>query len=208
MSTSSCRVALGQRQSQRLYSLEYAIVFANRSTKIIEKANYTNRQIELGSREKLLDRVAWAAYYNDRVYEGCTRSVLQALQSHLHLENGAAIKASTALAGGVARMGETCGALTGGIMAIGLVLGREELEDIQAYRVSMQASYEMYNRFREEMGGSMCFEIHKKLLGSSFDFKIDEEAEEWYKAGGLEKCPMVCAIAARIAADIILRLKA
>jgi len=92
--------------------------------KIIEKANYTNRQIEPGSREKLLDRVAWAAYYNDRVYEGCTRSVFQALQSHLHLEDGAAIKASTALAGGVARMGETCGALTGGIMAIGLVLGR------------------------------------------------------------------------------------
>jgi len=89
-----------------------------------------------------------------------------------------------------------------------LVLGREELEDIQAYRDSMQASYEMYNRFREEMGSSMCFEIHKKLLGRSFDFKIDEEAEEWYKAGGLEKCPMVCAIAARIAADIILRLKA
>lgn len=174
---------------------------------IIEKANYTNRQIDPGSREKLLDRVAWAAYYNDRVYEGCTRSVLQALQSHLHLENGGAIKASTALAGGVARMGETCGALTGGIMAIGLVLGREELEDIQAYRNSMQASYEMYNRFREEVGSSLCFEIHKKLLGRSFDFKIDEEAEEWYKAGGLEKCPMVCAIAARIAADIILRLK-
>jgi C_GCAxxG_C_C family probable redox protein len=170
---------------------------------IIEKANYTNRQIDPGSREKLLDRVAWAAYYNDRVYEGCTRSVLQALQSHLHLENGGAIKASTALAGGVARMGETCGALTGGIMAIGLVLGREELEDIQAYRNSMQASYEMYNRFREEVGSSL-----KKLLGRSFDFKIDEEAEEWYKAGGLEKCPMVCAIAARIAADIILRLKA
>ena len=174
---------------------------------IIEKANYTNRQIEPGSREKLLDRVAWAAYYNDRVYEGCTRSVLQALQSYLHLENGGAIKASTALAAGVARMGETCGALTGGIMAIGLVLGREELEDIQAYRNSMQASYEMYNRFREEVGSSLCFEIHKKLLGRSFDFKIDEEAEEWYKAGGLEKCPMVCAIAARIAADIILHLK-
>ena len=175
---------------------------------IIEKADYTNRQIEPGSREKLLDRVAWAAYYNDRVYEGCTRSVLQALQSHLHLENGGAIKASTALAAGVARMGETCGALTGGIMAIGLVLGREELEDIQAYRNSMQASYEMYNRFREEVGSSLCFEIHKKLLGRSFDFKIDEEAEEWYKAGGLEKCPMVCAIAARIAADIILSIKA
>jgi hypothetical protein len=93
-------------------------------------------------------------------------------------------------------------------MSIDLVLGREELEDIQAYRDSMQASYEMYNRFWEEMGSSMCFEIHKKLLERSFDFKIDEGAEEWYKAGGLEKCPMVCAAAARIDADIILRLKA
>ena len=30
--------------------------------KIIEKADYTDRRIEPGSREKLLDRVAWAAY--------------------------------------------------------------------------------------------------------------------------------------------------
>jgi C_GCAxxG_C_C family probable redox protein len=105
-------------------------------------------------------------------------------------------------------MGETCGALTGGIMAIGLVLGKEQLADIQAYRDTMQASYEMYGRFKEELGSSLCFEIQKGLLGRSFDFKRDEEAEEWYRAGGLEKCPMVCAIAARIAADIILTLKA
>lgn len=174
----------------------------------IELADYGAREVEPGSREKLLDRVAWAAYYNDRVYEGCTRSVLYALQTHLHLGDGQALKASTALAGGVARMGENCGALTGGIMAIGLVLGREELEDIQAYRDTMQASYEMYERFKEELGSTICFEIQKGLLGRSFDFKRDEEAEQWYKSGGLEKCPMVCAIAARIAADIILTLKA
>ncbi len=173
----------------------------------IELADYGTRHVEPGSREKLLDRVAWAAYYNDRAYEGCSRSVLQALQSHLHLGNGESLKASTALAGGVARMGETCGALTGGIMAIGLVLGREELENIQAYRDTMEASYEMYDRFKEEIGSSVCFEIQESLLGKSFDFKTDEEAEEWYQVGGLEKCPLVCAVAARIAADIILSLK-
>jgi C_GCAxxG_C_C family probable redox protein len=175
--------------------------------KRIEMANYETRQVEPASREKLLDRVAWAAYYNDRVYEGCSRSVLQALQTHLHLGDGEALRASTALAGGVARMGESCGALTGGIMAIGLVLGRGELEDIRAYRDTMEASYEMFNRFKEEIGGTMCSEIQKKLFGRSFDFKKTEEAEEWYKAGGLERCPMVCAIAARIAADIILTQK-
>ena len=132
---------------------------------------------------------------------------LQALQIHLHLGDGEALRASTALAGGVARMGESCGALTGGIMAIGLVLGRGELEDIRAYRDTMEASYEMFNRFKEEIGGTMCSEIQKKLFGRSFDFKKTEEAEEWYKAGGLERCPMVCAIAARIAADIILTQK-
>ena len=175
--------------------------------KKIEQADYKNRKIDPGSREKILDRVAWAAYYNDRVYEGCSRSVLQALQTHLHLGDGEALRASTALAGGVARMGETCGALTGGIMAIGLVLGREELEDIQAYRNAMQVSYEMYHRFKEEMGSTICFEIQTNLFGRSFDFKREEEAEEWYKANGLEKCPMVCGIAARIAADLILALK-
>ena len=176
--------------------------------KRIELAEYNTRQVEPGSREKLLDRIAWAAYHNDRVYEGCSRSVLQALQDHLHLGDGETLKASTALAGGIARMGETCGALTGGIMAIGLVLGREELDNIQAYRDTMEASYELYNRFKQEMGSTICFEIQKTLFGRCFDFKKDEEAEEWYKTEGLEKCPMVCAIGARIAADIILTLKA
>ncbi len=176
--------------------------------KRIELADYSTRQIEPGSRAKLLDRVAWAAYYNDRVYEGCSRSVLYALQGHLHLEDAGALKASTALAGGIARMGETCGALIGGVMAIGLVLGREDLADIQAYRDTMAASYQMYDRFKEEMGSTTCFEIQKKLFGRSFDFKRDEDAEEWYKAGGLEKCPLVCGVAARIAADIIIDLLA
>jgi len=57
--------------------------------KRIELAGYDTRRVEPGSREKLLNRVAWAAYYNDRVYEGCTRFVLQALQSHLHLATSA-----------------------------------------------------------------------------------------------------------------------
>ena len=47
--------------------------------KKIEQASYDTSQLEPGSREKLLDRVAWAAYNNDRVYQGCTRSVLHAL---------------------------------------------------------------------------------------------------------------------------------
>ena len=172
--------------------------------KKIERADYSTRKVEPGSREKLLDRIAWDAYYNLRAFEGCTRSVLRAIQSHLHFGDGEATKASTALAGGVARMGESCGALTGGIMAIGLALGSDELEDVQAYRNAMASAKKMYDEFKDELGNTLCYEIQKGLFGRSYDFKVEEEAEEWCRAGGLEKCPMVCAIAARIAADIIL----
>ena len=175
--------------------------------KRIELANYDTHEVGSLSKEKRLDRIAWAAYYNHRVYGGCSRSVLKALQDHLHLDGEGALKASTALAGGVARMGQTCGAVTGSVLAIGLVLGREELEDRQAYSDTLEASNELCDRAKKELGSTVCSDILKKLFGRSFDFKKDEEIKEWYTAGGLEKCSMVSAIVARIAADIILKLK-
>lgn len=92
-------------------------------------------------------------------------------------------------------------------MGIGLALGDVELANVKAYRDAMEASYEMYYQFKEEMGSTICFEIQEKLLGGSFDFKNDEEAKEWYKLGGLKKCPMVCGIATRITGAIIIDLQ-
>lgn len=172
---------------------------------------YKNKEIPPGTREKILDIIAKTAYNNDRAYEGCTRSVLAALIEHLHLSSyegtKEVIKASSALAAGVCRMGETCGALTGGIMAIGLVEGSDKLEDFDAYKRAMESSYKLYNRFKKIYGTTRCFEIQKKVLGRQYDFKKEEDREPWYKEGGLDKCPMVCANAARLATEIILDLK-
>jgi len=172
---------------------------------------YNVKGVPPGGREKLLDIIAKSAYNNDRAYEGCTRCVLAALIEHLHLSSyeGAkeVIKASSALAAGVCRMGETCGALTGGIMAIGLVTGSEKLEEFDAYVKSMENSYKLYNRFKEKYGTTRCFEIQEKVLGRHYDFKNEEDGAAWYKDGGLDKCPMVCATAARLAAEIILDLQ-
>jgi len=46
-----------------------------------------------------------------------------------------------------------------------------------------------------------------KVLGRHYDFKNEEDGAAWYKDGGLDKCPMVCATAARLAAEIILDLQ-
>lgn len=172
---------------------------------------YNVKGVPPGAREKILDIISKSAYNNDRAYEGCTRSVLAALIEHLHLSNceGAkeVIKASTALSGGVCRMGETCGALTGGIMAIGLVSGSEKLEEFDAYKRSMENSYQLYNWFKNIYHTTRCFEIQEKIFGRHYNFKKEDDGAEWYKDGGLDRCPMVCATAARLAAEIILDLK-
>jgi len=169
-----------------------------------EEAVYNTRKSSPGSREKLLDVIAKTSYNNNRAYEGCTRCVLWAIQTHLHLEDAGALRASTAMAAGVARMGETCGALLGGIMAIGLVRGNEDLADFDAYVETMSMGVEMFNRFKEMMGSVKCFDIQEKLLGRRFNFFKEDDREAWYTGGGIEVCPWVCGEAARIAADIIL----
>jgi hypothetical protein len=113
-----------------------------------DSAIYLSRDISPGSKAKLIDAVSISAYNNDRAYEGCARCVLAAINEHLRLtpEEGfnECIKASTALAAGVARMGETCGALLGGIMALGLEFGSEDMSLFQRYADTMQISGAVY----------------------------------------------------------------
>jgi C_GCAxxG_C_C family probable redox protein len=136
--------------------------------------------------------------------------VLAALQAKLGVGDTMVLKAGSGLAGGVAVQGETCGALTGAIMAIGCVVGRERLEDIQQYQKAKEPAKEMYHRFRDQVEHSICAEIHKIKFGRVFHLYDPEEAKAFHEAGGHSRtgCPEVCGIAARTAADIILRLRA
>jgi C_GCAxxG_C_C family probable redox protein len=115
--------------------------------------------------------------------------------------------AGNSLAGGVARYGETCGALTGALMALGMVAGRKRIEDVDAYQACMQIAYEVREKFLELVGHTLCAEIHKILLGRPYRLYDDDDRQRFHDDGGHERtgCPGVCGKAARIAAEIILR---
>ena len=125
------------------------------------------------------------------------------------MEDAGAFRAGSALAGGVARMGETCGALTGAIMAVGLAAGRERIEDTEQYRRAMIPAEEVYRRFSEVEGATLCCEIHKIRYGRSFELTDPEQYQEFLEAGGHSAtgCPDVCYHAAKIAADVIIGLR-
>jgi C_GCAxxG_C_C family probable redox protein len=131
------------------------------------------------------------------------------LQEKLDVGSREIFKAGSALAGGVASRGETCGALIGAIMAISSLVGREKLEDVEQLRRSMEPSSRVYTLFKEKIGHTLCAEIHKIRYGKTYRLFIREEMEAFHNAGGHCRtgCPEICGIAARIAAGAILDMK-
>ncbi len=122
------------------------------------------------------------------------------------------------LSGGVARQGETCGAIIGALLALGLVIGRERMEDEEAYKAMMEPSIEVRSRFKEELKkqfgfeeeleSTLCCHIQEKIYGRSFYLANEEERQAFLDAGGHDEtgCPKVCGIAAQVAAEKLLEL--
>jgi len=131
------------------------------------------------------------------------------LQEKLNVGSKDVFKAGSALAAGVAKRGETCGALTGAIMAISSLVGREKLEDKEQLQISLEIADRAYVRFREKIGHTICSEIHKIRYGRVYRLFTPEESEAFHNMGGHARtgCPEVCGVAASIAADIILSIK-
>jgi len=161
------------------------------------------------NREKLLEEVFESALQYEMNYFGCSQAVLASLQEKLNIGSKEVFKAGSALAGGVVRRGETCGALIGAIMAIGSLVGREKPEDLEQFQKAMEPATQVYTFFKEKIGHTLCCEIHKIRYGKVYRLFIPEEKEAFHNMGGHSRqgCPEVCGIAAKIAADVILNIK-
>ncbi|MFQ6087044.1 MAG: C-GCAxxG-C-C family protein [Candidatus Bathyarchaeia archaeon] len=112
----------------------------------------------------------------------CAQSVLLAMQKFWNVEKSLEPKVASAFGGGIGRGGSLCGALTGGVIAIGLKYGSnnpvvEERE--KAYSLAL----EFYGRFRKKCGGVFC----RDLIG--YDLTNPEELENARSSNVfMEKC--------------------
>ncbi len=136
----------------------------------------------------------------------CAQTAFIALQEQFNLPDGEVIKALTPLPG-LGEKGLTCGAVSGSLMALGLVFGRDRLDDWETYRASLVPAGELVDRFREIQGSTQCCDIVEKEFGKKYDLLDPVDHAEYVKAGATEKCARVVKRAVRIAADIILREK-
>jgi len=155
-------------------------------------------------RTELLDRIEKTAYNYEKEYHGCSRCTLLPLQQHLKLGDGSALKAAVPLAGGIAMTGETCGALLGALLAVGLATADEEMGNREAFQESLIAGFRFLKRFKKEMGSTTCRDIQIARLGRYYNMADPEEYEEFAKAGAYLECSKVVARASRLAAEFIL----
>jgi C_GCAxxG_C_C family probable redox protein len=135
----------------------------------------------------------------------CAQTTFLALEKQFGLDGGAILKALTPFPG-IALRGETCGAVVGSLMAIGLIHGRDEenLDDWKIYLRSLRPSRKFCYRFEQEMGSTMCGDIVERLFGRRFNLADRSEAMEWMQCGALEKCGAVIEKGVHIAAEIIM----
>jgi len=112
----------------------------------------------------------------------CAQSVLLTMFEHWSGKSELVPKIATAFGAGIGRCGSLCGALTGGVMAIGIKYGTNEpsLEKrLKAYELAQK----FYKQFERQHGSVLC----RELIG--YDLSISEELEKAKEAKVFEeKC--------------------
>jgi C_GCAxxG_C_C family probable redox protein len=149
-----------------------------------------------------LDKLAKAARDTLSRCGNCAQTSFAVLQEAFDLEGGPILKALTAFPG-IALRGETCGAVVGSLMALGLVYGRDDLDDWQAYISSLPSARRFCRRFQEQNGSTACEHILEAKLGRSFNLADPAQSVEYVNAGGPEACAQVITGAVHIAGELI-----
>lgn len=86
----------------------------------------------------------------------CAQSILWAFGPELGLDGETALKVATGLGAGMARRGETCGAVTGGILALSLKYGRGDQQDRSATEETSRRTEELMSAFEQRHGSCTC----------------------------------------------------
>ena len=86
----------------------------------------------------------------------CAQSVCAAYAPLYGMEREMALRAAGAFGGGMGRSGQTCGAVTGAIIVIGLKYGKTRAEDNATRETCYALAAEFIRRFEERHGALTC----------------------------------------------------
>ena len=91
----------------------------------------------------------------------CAQAVLYSFCDDLNFDKNTALRLACGFGGGMGRKQEVCGAISGGIIAIGLKYGQSEAQDKTAKEETYRKVHDLISRFEAKHGASLCRELLK-----------------------------------------------
>jgi len=136
---------------------------------------------------------AFQAGYN------CAQSTFMAFIDDLGIEKKQAMKLASGFGGGMGRMQEVCGAVSGGILALGATFGHGEPSESEAQKKTYTLVQELMRRFKAQHTSCLC-----RDLVQGIDLKT-EEGQKQFKEQNLRN--KVCVPCVRTAVEIVEELR-
>lgn len=137
-------------------------------------------------KQKLAEQAYAKAVRYELDYGCCPQCVLATVQETVGGIDDATIKASHGLSGGGGLAGQgTCGALSGGLMALSAKFGRDRDKlDKGRFINNFKKNKELVERFRKEFGGVTCEDLQKQFTGRTYDMWNAEQYQAFDAARG------------------------
>ena len=128
----------------------------------------------------------------------CAQAVILAFNDLTGLDDKTAARLSAPFGGGIGRMREVCGSVSGMMMVLGILYGYDDtVKDDAQKREHYKAVQELAGKFREEVGSIICREI---LKNPPSDPNPTPRTAEFYK---VRPCARMVMTAARILDEYI-----
>ena len=120
-----------------------------------------------------------AEYAAKLFYDGynCAQALTVAFRDVTGLEESFSAKMASSFGGGMGRMREVCGAVSGMLMVAGIVYGYDAATDDESKKAHYQLVQDLAGQFREQVGSIICREI---LKNPPSDPTPSARTEEYY----------------------------
>ena len=147
--------------------------------------------------KKIADRlVVEAKDYFTQKYN-CSQSTFAPFVQHLGMDVDLAFRVATPFGGGLGHMGQVCGAVSGGLMALGLAKGNAVVDREQKH-ACYQLAAEFQTRFEEAHGDVLCPRLLGLDLGDAVQLQQARDQNLF-----AEVCPQFIETAVRLMTEIL-----
>ncbi len=158
------------------------------------------------NREEVIERVRHRARRNFSLGYNCSEAVFEALLGDLDLDlPHDLVRLATGFGGGVGLYGDTCGAVSGAVLGMSAMHGRQTLPEGEGHEVARKSKEQLYgrpglyrifnqlpNRVAQKYGSTLCRDL------------TAEWRDDWLCRDHALSCREIITDAAGIAAELIL----